>query len=252
MKKKRILSLVLVFALVMTGLLMAQEKKADREIYEKGKKAVYQKSWEEAIDQFRYLADQYRDSHYLAESLYWMSYSLNKQSESLDDLEEQMSKKEESIARLNALISNYESSRWIDEARVLRVKIAEDLVNRGVSDYRIYITGSLHDPEELEGVLAAELEALQGVEGMEGLIGLASIGTDLAELGTLGLIGLEGCEEDPELELKLVALNALMNVDSEKAFPILVKIIQEGENSKLRRNALFILSQSKDPQVLPI
>jgi len=51
-------------------------------------------------------------------------------------------------------------------------------------------------------------------------------------------------EQDRADETKLVALNALMQMDSEAAVPILRKLIQDtDENSELRAHALFILTQ---------
>ena len=43
-----------------------------------------------------------------------------------------------------------------------------------------------------------------------------------------------------------------MNMDEDKAFPILLKIIQEDESPKLREQAIFILSRSKKSEVIPL
>lgn len=48
---------------------------------------------------------------------------------------------------------------------------------------------------------------------------------------------------NPEMEMKLVALNAMLNMDSEKAFPTLEKVVRNGKSPKLREQALFVLSQ---------
>src|SRR5947209_7647988 len=45
-------------------------------------------------------------------------------------------------------------------------------------------------------------------------------------------------------ELKLLALQSLMNSDPEKAVPLLEKVIQGNYSSKLKDKALFVLSQS--------
>lgn len=45
-------------------------------------------------------------------------------------------------------------------------------------------------------------------------------------------------------ELKLLALQSLLNTDPEKAIPLLEKIIQGNYSSKLKDKALFVLSQS--------
>jgi tetratricopeptide (TPR) repeat protein len=50
-------------------------------------------------------------------------------------------------------------------------------------------------------------------------------------------------------DLKMIAINSLMNTDPEKAFPLLEKIVRSGSASKkVRERALFILSQSSSPR----
>jgi len=56
-------------------------------------------------------------------------------------------------------------------------------------------------------------------------------------------------DEGPD-ETKLVALNALMQMDSEKAIPILRKLIENKDNdSELRAHALFVLMQQEGDDV---
>lgn len=55
-----------------------------------------------------------------------------------------------------------------------------------------------------------------------------------------------------DMELKLVALDALLQMDREKAFPILERIIRSHPESRMRQKALFVLSQSGHPGVLPL
>ena len=51
-------------------------------------------------------------------------------------------------------------------------------------------------------------------------------------------------EHVDDLELKLMALNGLMNSDPERAIPILDNLLKTSKEPKLRDKALFILSQS--------
>jgi tetratricopeptide (TPR) repeat protein len=51
-------------------------------------------------------------------------------------------------------------------------------------------------------------------------------------------------EKVADEEEKVMALNALMNSDSEKAIPLLEKIIQGSYSPRLKEKALFVLSQS--------
>ncbi len=49
-------------------------------------------------------------------------------------------------------------------------------------------------------------------------------------------------------ELKLIALNSLVNTDSERAVPMLEKLLQGNQSPKLKEKALFVLSQSGSPR----
>ncbi|HEV2425853.1 MAG TPA: HEAT repeat domain-containing protein [Terriglobia bacterium] len=55
-------------------------------------------------------------------------------------------------------------------------------------------------------------------------------------------------QDQPDEDLKLLALNGLMNSDPQKAIPILQKFLQGAQPDKLKERALFVLSQSNSPQ----
>ncbi len=55
-----------------------------------------------------------------------------------------------------------------------------------------------------------------------------------------------------DINVKLVALDALLQMDEEKALPILKKIIRENKDKNIRAKALFVLSQHDDPSVAPL
>lgn len=77
----------------------------------------------------------------------------------------------------------------------------------------------------------------------------------LRDAGALEL-EMKGAPPNPEAisdeELKLLALQSLMNGDSEKAVPILDKIIHGNDSPKLKDKALFVLSQSNSQQAQQI
>ncbi len=226
MKTIKTISLILTLTLIFGGFLISQEKAKDQELFEKAKKFIYQKEWMEAVKELDKITEEFKKSKYLAESLYWLGYSLDRYSSTLTNMEKQLEIKEDALKHLDSMIISYSTSSWADDAKVLRVQIAEELVKNGLPEFRKYINGSL--------------ESLEGLEGLEGL----------EELGLEDLHPEENI--DPELELKLVALNALLNVDEEKAFPIVEKIVRKSEDAKLRERAVFILGQSKDSRVTPL
>jgi HEAT repeat protein len=53
-------------------------------------------------------------------------------------------------------------------------------------------------------------------------------------------------------ELKLVALNAMLGSDSDKALPILEKLLKGSASPRVRERALFVLSQSDSPRAQQI
>jgi HEAT repeat protein len=60
-------------------------------------------------------------------------------------------------------------------------------------------------------------------------------------------------EAEGDEDLKLMALNGLLNTDSERALPLLEKFLSSNSNSsKLRERALFVLSQSDSPRAREI
>ncbi len=56
-------------------------------------------------------------------------------------------------------------------------------------------------------------------------------------------------ENGSDFNIKLVALDALLQMNEEKALPILKKIIKENKDKNIRAKAIFVLSQHNDPSV---
>jgi len=55
-------------------------------------------------------------------------------------------------------------------------------------------------------------------------------------------------QDQPDEDLKLLAINGLMNSDPDRAVPLLEKFIQGDQPAKLKERALFVLSQNGSPQ----
>ena len=55
-------------------------------------------------------------------------------------------------------------------------------------------------------------------------------------------------QAEPDEDLKLLALNALMQQDPAQAVPILQKILTGNQSDELKSRALFVLAQNRSPQ----
>ncbi|MFC2146287.1 HEAT repeat domain-containing protein [Acidobacteriota bacterium] len=208
MKFIKITSVMLVVLLCLSAPVTAREKasadKKEKEVedlYIKAKQSVYQKDWSKAVEQLRKITGLVSGSKLTDDSLYWLGYSMNQLSQTLENLDKILETQEEALLQLETLMRQYPYSKWIDDAKLLRVEIAENLVKRGFKRYK-YI--------------------------------------------------LNGASKDPDIELKFSALDALLHMDKEKAFPTLEEIIRTNKNPELREKAIFILSQFQDPRVVPL
>lgn len=179
-----------------------KDEKELESLYKKAKQSIYGKEWLKAMDQFRYIIDNYSKSKWVEASLYYLSYSMKKRSEALENLDEILSLRKQALSHLETIIKKFPAGEWADDAKVLRVEIAEDLVKKGFKEYKKYI--------------------------------------------------LNGADEEADMEIKLLILDALLHMDKEKAFPILEKFIRKHKNPKLREKAIFVISQIQDPRVIPL
>jgi HEAT repeat protein len=59
-------------------------------------------------------------------------------------------------------------------------------------------------------------------------------------------------EQEADEDLKLMALNALLNTDQERAIPMLEKFLSGSASPKLKERALFVLAQSGSPRAREI
>jgi outer membrane protein assembly factor BamD (BamD/ComL family) len=55
-------------------------------------------------------------------------------------------------------------------------------------------------------------------------------------------------QDQPDDELKLLAINGLMNSEPDRALPLLEKLIESNQPMKFKERALFVLSQSSSPK----
>ncbi len=55
-------------------------------------------------------------------------------------------------------------------------------------------------------------------------------------------------ESESDDDLKLLALNALVHSDPDRALPILEELLKSGKSPKLKRNALYVLAQNNTPR----
>ena len=330
-------------------------EKLYHELYLKAKQAIYRQQWSEAATTFQQLAfelEKQKKDH-LDESLFWLSYSLDKLADQIADVEKELATRQHAFQELEKIISDFPHSQWADDAQLLQIKIARELAEQGLEEYLQYLNTTIEGVfqgveeggEEVERVekvrvgvgVESEVQGVEGVGkikvkgerikgekevkgvqgGVERKVGqeiesnisqeLKKTKTEAEKIQQEKLLqeekkrkfqekrAQEKKEEkmkifipetprvpevtppippeaiipvipttplfpepikieeiDPELEIKIVALDALMDVAPEKAFPVLEKIFKEDIPSQLQERAIFILAQTKDSRAIPI
>jgi HEAT repeat protein len=148
----------------------ADEGREER-AYERGKKALDENRWDQALAAFDGVVQM--GGSRADGALYWKAYALNKQGQ-----------RSEALAALGELQKSFPNSRWLKEAKALDVEVRQ------------------------------------------------AAGQPVAP------------EKEPDEELKLIAINGLLNSDPERAVPLLEKFLAGNQSPRLKERALFVLTQS--------
>ncbi len=135
-----------------------------------------------------------------------------------------------------------DAGRW-DEARTIFTSIADSKSSRsdGALYWKAYAENRLGRRDEALATLAS---LRQQYPSSEWLNDAQALSVEIQQQA--------GKPVDPNAEanedLKLMAINGLMNADPERAVPLLDKILKSNSSPRLKDRALFVLTQNKSPQ----
>jgi tetratricopeptide (TPR) repeat protein len=178
-------------------------------LYSEGAKAMDEQRWSDAVADFDRVAA--AKDQLVDASLYWKAYSLDK-----------LGRRNESIATCDSLSKQQPTSRWNQECLVLRARSTVDVTK-------------LTD-------LARQTARLQ--------LALPDMNVPFRTFSGLGDSDLYVQSKQPATEddIKILALNSLIRQDPAKAVPLLRDLLKSDKPLTIRKQALFVLSRSKDPQ----
>jgi HEAT repeat protein len=174
-------------------------------LYRRARESLNRRNYTQAADQFRQVADRYPKSPSAPSAMYFRAFSLY-QTGSVDRMRE-------SRDVLTSLEKKYPNADLAD-AKTLRTRVCGELAQRG------------------DAQCAAEVAKIAGrTETRSGQ------GSSTSSQGAR-------CSEDDDDE-RVVALNALLQMDSDRAMPILKKVLERRDPCSyvLRRKAVFLVSQ---------
>lgn len=178
-------------------------------VYDAGLKAMDEARWSDAVKQFDKVAAGKSDR--VEAALYWKAYSLEK-----------IGRGDDASAACEKLRTDRPASRWNRDCTVLRMQNGQ----------RVF---TLKQDDLNERVMDAQVRASDAVQRAKMYRIDARDYVDVAP-------------RDPNDEIKLIALNSVLQQKPSEAVPMLRSYILSDRPVSERRRALFILARSKAPE----
>ena len=193
-------------------------------VYRAAREALNQREYRKAADLFAQIPGRFPRSGYAPDAFYWQAFALYR-----------LGRETELRAALDAL--RLQRQRFPDasikgDAAALEQRVQGELARRG-------------DRVAAVAVRAAALQAADPPQAPEPPAPPEP--PEPVDIGRFGQRGEDRCDDDGE-DMKIAAINALIHMDSEKARPILRRVLARRDAASvcLRRKAVFLISQAGD------
>ena len=150
---------------------------ADVKLYNKAKKEFLKQNWDDAIELFQKLIDEFPDSNYQDDAHFWLGYCL----------ERKAGEEMEAFLAFDKLIKDFPNSPWVDDAIVHQISLAEQFVIQGKGQYLDFLADMLNKEALIQQQAAIALgklgngRALPVLKNMKGDETLGSLAQSLVE-----------------------------------------------------------------------
>ncbi len=191
-------------------------------LYRAGRDALNRRQYRKAAELFAQVSSKYPRSGYAGDALYWEAFALYR----ADDLRT-------SLARLDDQKRRYPSAATAGDAAALATRVRGELARRGDAEMAADVVG------QAEGIAATSPgEGRGGRAGSRG-------GVATTVRGSADVARGDRCDEDSDV--KVMALNAVMQMDADRAMPILTRVLakRDAASACLRRKAVFLVAQQR-------
>lgn len=225
-------------------------------LWRRGRIAIAEESWSEAARTFERIADRFPQSAYAGDALYWQAFALQRLGSSSDLRRgvRALELQKEKYPKATTLVSG--------EAGSLLTRMTGRLARTGDADAAAAIAELAASAaqigvgvvSEVMPMVAAELERARPEIERE----MAAARAELAQ-ARASMRGGRGSEIPAECEgvigeERIEALNALLQMSSDQALPILRKVLERRDRCSevLRRKAVFMVSQKRGDEAADI
>lgn len=210
-----------------------------------GRDLLEDDKWEAAEQHFRDFIRDYPKNKNVDAALYWLAFTNKKQAH--------FSAAEKYLTQL---FRQYPQSSWLDDARALQIEMAPATGNKTVMSYAIS-TSSVPSIQAVPGIDSSAPAAVSGsfssTWSTNELSAPGAIGIGPAQATTFEWSNQSKREPMSDKdEIKSIALQSLMQSDSDRALPYIAEILKAETSSKpLKDVAVRLLGQHHGPKTTP-
>ena len=224
-------------------------------LYREARAALGKGDYAKAAELFRKITRQYPNSDYAGEALYYQAFAEYRIGGS-DRLRS-------ALQSLTKIENNYPDLSKRSDARALRTRVCGELAKQGDEACAADIARSVRDAvstavtSAVDGAVAGAVQgAVEGaVAGSTSAVASAVDEAVASGRSTRSGRARSGCpSEDDDDDERIAALNALIQMDADRAMPILTKVLERRDPCSvgLRRKAVFLVSQKRTPETADV
>jgi HEAT repeat protein len=210
-----------------------QQDPADS-LYRAAREAFTKGDFTRASEMFERVVEKYPNSQYQGDAMYFLAFSYYRMGGT-----EKMRSAIETLTQLKATHPNVAKG----DAATLRTRICGELARQGDEACAAEVSATATSIERAQRDADKADKAAARAERDAARSGKSSTGRSSASI--------PGCpNEDDDDDERVAALNALLQMDADRAMPILTKVLERRDacSAGLRRKAVFLVSQKRTPQ----
>jgi HEAT repeat protein len=229
-------------------------------LYREARAALAKGDYKKAADLFSKISKQYPNSDYAGEALYYKAFA-----------EYRIGGSERLHSALNSLSqieTSYPDLAKRSDARALRTRVCGELARQGDEMCAAEVATTVSDAvgSAVGTAVAAAVDAAASTAGA--VASAVSGATSAAVASAMDAAASTGSRSrastrrsssncpsgDDDDDERIAALNALMQMDADRAMPILTKVLERRDECsvELRRKAVFLVSQKRTPETADI
>lgn len=235
-----------------------QQDPADS-VYRAAREAMNRREYERAARLFHQVWHRHPRSAYAPDAPYWEAFNRYRLGDTRD--------LERALELLELQAERYAdaATRGNGDAESLRTRVAGVLARRGDADAAESIVAMANEVAGMGARIGAEVSARMEVMAEEMAVRGEIMGEQLARIAEEGVvIGMamggqvassdipQHCRE--QVEGQLAALNALIHMSSDRAMPVLERVMERRDecSTALRRRAMFLVAEQDSPESIDV